>query len=94
MPTQTFILTRAPECRPISTDKLKRLLWLHRKDTEWEVKEIAAAQLLEEACRAVLPLLQEYRERVMKGEITGNLLAGDYESTQLLKQAIAATEGD
>lgn len=50
------------------------------------------AELLE-ACKIALALLQEYRERVIKGEITGKLLEGDYEPTRLLEKAIKTTEG-
>jgi len=39
-----------------------------------------------------LSLLQEYRERVIKGEITGRLLEGDYSVTRDMERAINKTE--
>ncbi len=54
---------------------------------------IAAAPDLLGACKIALPLLQEYREIVIKGEITGNLLQGDYEPTKALEKAILKAEG-
>ena len=54
---------------------------------------IAAAPELLAACKAALPLLEEYRERVMRGRITGDLLPGDCEPTAALRRAIAKAEG-
>lgn len=45
------------------------------------------------ACEAALPLLTEYRERVIKGRINGDLLSGDYEPTAMLRAAIAKATG-
>jgi hypothetical protein len=42
--------------------------------------------------KAALALLSEYRERVIKGEITGRLLEGDYEPTAALRRAIREEE--
>jgi len=46
-----------------------------------------------EACRIALPFLQEYRERVIKGRIEGDLLPGDYTITRMVEAAIAKAEG-
>jgi hypothetical protein len=46
-----------------------------------------------EAAKAALTLLAEYRERVIKGEITGRLLEGDCQPTLALRKAIAQQEG-
>ena len=54
---------------------------------------IAAAPELLEACRLALPFLEEYRERVIKGEITGKLLTGDYAPVNDMRRAIAKAEG-
>ena len=53
---------------------------------------IAAAPDLLAACKAALPLLSDYRERVIKGRITGDLLSGDYEPTAMLRDAIEKAE--
>jgi len=54
---------------------------------------VAAAPDLLACCKLALPLLQEYRERVIKGEITGHLLTADYGPTRDMEAAIAAAEG-
>jgi len=43
---------------------------------------------LEEACKIALSFLQEYRERVIKGRIEGELLPGDYTITRMLSAAL------
>jgi len=40
MPKQIFIITRAPEVRPITAEELRLFLYRSRRDTEWEVMEI------------------------------------------------------
>ncbi len=45
------------------------------------------------ACKRALPFLEEYRERVIKGEITGKLLTGDYAPVNDLRRVIAKAEG-
>lgn len=39
MPTQTFRITRAPEEAPLSAEELRRLLYVSRTKSEWEVVE-------------------------------------------------------
>ena len=56
-------------------------------------RRLRIAPELLETCKLALPLLQEYRERVIKGEITGRLLIGDCEPTRALEAAIEAAEG-
>ena len=65
----------------------------HPENIRADASLIAAAPELLEACKMALPLLQVYRERVIKGEIKGNLLQGDYEPVRVLEAAIAAAEG-
>lgn len=72
---------------------------MNRTAAEWneEADKIgrlsAAAPELLEACRVALPFLQEYRERVIKGRITGELLPGDFTITRMLEAAITNAEG-
>jgi len=54
---------------------------------------IAAAPDLLACCKLALPLLQEYRERVIKGEIAGHLLTADYGPTRDMEAAISKAEG-
>lgn len=68
-----------------------KIKWQGRYYVEYCTLHSAAPELLE-ACKMALPLLQEYRERVIKGDITGKLLEGDYEPTVKLRNAIAKAE--
>jgi len=45
-----------------------------------------------DCCKSALSLLQEYRERVIKGEITGRLLEGDYRLVREMERVITKTE--
>ena len=55
---------------------------------------IAAAPELLSACKDLLVFVREYRERVMKGGITGqDLLRNDYELTVIANAAIAKADG-
>jgi hypothetical protein len=49
----------------------------------------AAPQLLS-ALSSATAFIAEYRERVMKGELTGRLIEQDYETLQTARAAIAA----
>lgn len=40
MASQLVRITRAPEADELSMDDLRRILCLHRKDTEWDVTEV------------------------------------------------------
>ena len=51
MPSQTFVITRAPESEPITERRLRTMLWNDRKDSEWdvtEVKEVVPVQKIKE----------------------------------------------
>ena len=61
-------------------------------ETEENARLIAAAPDLLAACKLALPILEEYRERVIKGEIKGKLLTADYGPTYAMRQAIALAE--
>jgi hypothetical protein len=37
---QVFVITRAPEAKPLTARELKSLLYFNRTDTEWHVREI------------------------------------------------------
>ncbi len=39
MPSQIFLITRAPEAEPIDQKQLRRMIYVERPDSEWEVKE-------------------------------------------------------
>ena len=66
--------------------------WQSDEQTKANAFLIAASKKLLACCKLALPLLQEYRERVIKGEITGHLLTADYEATRDMEAAIAAAE--
>jgi hypothetical protein len=36
---QVFVITRAPEAKPLTARELKSLLYFNRTDTEWHVRE-------------------------------------------------------
>jgi len=40
MSRQYFQIDRAPEVQPVEDARIKRLLQVDRRDTEWEVKEV------------------------------------------------------
>jgi hypothetical protein len=62
------------------------------ENTEANARLIASSPDLLAACKLALPFLEEYRERVIKGEITGRLLTGDYGSVNDVRRAIAKAE--
>ena len=68
--------------------------WDGAEDHEKNAALIAAAPDLLACCKLSLPLLQEYRERVIKGEITGHLLTADYGPTRDMEAAIAKAGGE
>ena len=47
MPSQIFKITRAPEAKPITAERLRSLLWRNPdgEDSDWEVKEMGSQQV-------------------------------------------------
>jgi hypothetical protein len=40
MPSQLFRITRAPEAEPIAPQRIKRLIYADRDDSDWDVQEV------------------------------------------------------
>jgi hypothetical protein len=40
MPSQIFLVTRAPEVSPISERQIQRMISVERDDSEWSVREV------------------------------------------------------
>ena len=64
MPRQIFAISRAPEAEPLTAEKLKRLLWHNRKDTEWEVRDVL---FFRDEYKSALEAISGIAERALAG---------------------------
>ena len=69
MPSQIFIITRAPEADPMTPQQIRRMIFSERTDSEWEVKEmvLTSGSLVEIGVIAA----KENSNGLMRGELIG-----------------------